>query len=168
MFFNVRQGSQLYILHKGASPFVEVGTVDSVTSANNLYYPTLPTLPIDLTVRIGDKVMPFRQLPPNAESASVVSQSSGEEVCLACTKEAVNTEVQSLMQKSIDALNSVDYHKQRVEKCKTLLDQLNPEKVREAQQAQEISDLRSQIAHMQKMIETMSSKMEPSTKSRKE
>lgn len=166
-FINIRQGSQLYILHKGASPYVEVGTIDSVTNMPMMgFYPNMPMMPIDLSIRIGEKVMPFKQLPANAETANVVAQNSGEEVCIACTKDAVNAEVQTLMQKSVDALNSVDYHKQRIETCKTLLDQLNPEKVREAQQAQRINDLEGQLAEMRKMLESMSANGSP--KPRKE
>lgn len=148
MFQNLRQGSQLYILHKTMTPYLEVGTVESMPQMMMGYYQPM-MLPLDITVRVNDKVTPYKQLPPNAETANVVEQTSGEEVCIACSKEAINSEVQILMQKSIDTINSVDMHKQRIEVCKNLLNQLNPDKVREAQQAQEINDLRGQLSAMQ-------------------
>lgn len=128
------------------------------------YYPNLPMMPMDITVRVGEKVVPYKQLPPNAEVANTISQ-SGEEVCVACSKDAVNTELNQMMQKSIDAINSVEGHKQRIETCKALLNQLNPEKVREQQQAQEINSLRDQVAELGKMVTDLTSQLKGRTSS---
>ena len=149
MFQNLRQGSQLYILHKTMTPYLEMGVVETMPQMPMMGYYQPMMLPLDITVRVNDKVTPYKQLPPSAEVANVVEQTSGEEVCIACSKEAINSEVQILMQKSIDTINSVDMHKQRIEVCKNLLNQLNPDKVREAQQAQEINDLKGQLSAMQ-------------------
>lgn len=155
-FQNLRQGSQVYILHKGLNPFYEVGTVESIPSLQTMsYYQNLPMLPIDLSVRVGEKVIPYQHIPPTAESAKVTSQLSGEEVCVACSKEAISAEVEMLIHQSVDAINSVDAHKQRIETCKNLLNQLNPEKLKEAQQAQEIESLKGQLADMKEMMEKL-------------
>lgn len=60
-----------------------------------------------------------------------------------------------LIHQSVDAINSVDAHKQRIETCKNLLNQLNPEKLKEAQQAQEIESLKGQLADMKEMMEKL-------------
>ena len=155
-FQNLRQGSQVYILHKGLNPFYEVGTVESIPSLQTMsYYQNLPMMPLDLSVRVGEKVIPYQHIPPTAESAKVTSQLSGEEVCVACSKEAISAEVEMLIHQSVDAINSVDAHKQRIETCKNLLNQLNPEKLKEAQQAQEIETLKGQLADMKEMMEKL-------------
>lgn len=155
-FQNLRQGSQVYILHKGLNPFYEVGTVESIPSLQTMsYYQNLPMMPLDLSVRVGEKVIPYQHIPPTAESAKVTSQISGEEVCVACSKEAISAEVEMLIHQSVDAINSVDAHKQRIETCKNLLNQLNPEKLKEAQQAQEIESLKGQLADMKEMMEKL-------------
>lgn len=155
-FQNLRQGSQVYILHKGLQPYYEVGTVESIPSLQTMsYYQNLPMMPIDLSVRVGEKVIPYQHIPPTAESAKVTSQLSGEEVCVACSKEAISAEVEMLIHQSVDAINSVDAHKQRIETCKNLLNQLNPEKLKEAQQAQEIETLKGQLADMKEMMEKL-------------
>lgn len=155
-FQNLRQGSQVYILHKGLNPFYEVGTVESIPSLQTMsYYQNLPMMPLDLSVRVGEKVIPYQHIPPTAESAKVTSQISGEEVCVACSKEAISAEVEMLIHQSVDTINSVDAHKQRIETCKNLLNQLNPEKLKEAQQAQEIESLKGQLADMKEMMEKL-------------
>lgn len=155
-FQNLRQGSQVYILHKGLQPYYEVGTVESIPSLQTMsYYQNLPMLPIDLSVRVGEKVIPYQHIPPTAESAKVTSQLSGEEVCVACSKEAISAEVEMLIHQSVDAINSVDAHKQRIETCKNLLNQLNPEQLQKAQQAQEIESLKGQLADMKEMMEKL-------------
>lgn len=155
-FHNLRQGSQVFILHKGLTPFYEVGTIENIPTMQAMsYYPNMPMMPLDITVRIGEKVIPYQHIPPTAESAKVTSQLSGEEVCIACSKESINTELEILMQQSVDAINSVDAHRQRIETCKSLLNQLNPEKVKEAQQIQEIDSLKSQLSDMKEMMEQL-------------
>ena len=155
-FQNLRQGSQVFILHKGLSPFYEVGTVENIPTLQTMnYYPNMPILPLDITVRVGEKVIPYQHIPPTAESAKVTSQISGEEVCVACSKEAISAELELLISQSVDTINSVDAHKQRIETCKSLLSQLNPEKVKEAKQAQEIDALKDQLAGMKEMVEQL-------------
>lgn len=155
-FQNLRQGSQVYILHKGLQPYYEVGTVESIPSLQTMsYYQNLPMMPLDLSVRVGEKVIPYQHIPPTAESAKVTSQLSGEEVCVACSKEAISAEVEMLIHQSVDAINSVDAHKQRIETCKNMLNQLNPEQRQKAQQAQEIESLKGQLADMKEMMEKL-------------
>lgn len=155
-FQSLRQGSQIFVLHKGLNPFYEVGTIENISTLQTMsYYQNMPMLPIDLTVRIGEKVTPYQHIPPTAESAKVSSQLTGEEVCIACSKEAVSAEVEMLIHQSVDTINSVEAHKQRIDICRNLLEQLNPEKVKEAKQAQEIESLKGQLADMKSMVEQL-------------
>lgn len=159
-FQNLRQGSQVFILHKGMTPYVEIGTVESIPNQQMMsYYPNLPMMPLDITVRVGETLIPYQQIPPTAESAKVTSRTTGEEVCVACSKEAINADVEIEMRHSVDAINSVPMHEQRIEKLKQIHDQLNPEKVKEAQQAQEIDNLKGQLADMKSLIEQMSAQL---------
>lgn len=57
-------------------------------------------------------------------------------------------EVDSLRQKSLGILNSVDYHKKIVQDCEVLLQRLNPEFAEQKQQKQEIDMLKSQMSEM--------------------
>ena len=155
MFSNLRAGCQLYMFHVSAvSPYVEVGSVESVTNNNPMagFYPNLPLYPIDVTVRIGDKSVNYQKLPANAESATVTETTSGETVVIATNRDVVNTEIQAQRQKSLDILNSVDYHQKRIAALDELVRQVNPEVAEKAKQQQEISELRSQLSTMRDMI----------------
>lgn len=156
MFSNLKQGSQLYILHPDvAVPFVEVGIVESTNNAIPMvYYPNLPTYPVDMTVKVGEKSIPLQRLPTNAESATVTAK-DGEKLIVACTKEAINNEVEMMKQKSIEVVNSVEYHKQRIVVCDNLIKQLNPEMAEKEAQQKEISDLKEQLSEMSKLLQEL-------------
>lgn len=160
MFQNLRQGSQIYLLHKGMTPYLEMGTVETIPTYPIMsYYPQMPMMPMDITVRVGEKVTPYKQLPPSAEVANVIAQNSGEEVCIACSRECVNNELQLQMQNSVDAINSVPMHEKRIETLKQIHNQLNPEKVKEVQQAEELNNLRSQVTDLGKMVAELTAQL---------
>lgn len=158
-FQNLRQGSQVFILHKGMTPFCELGTVEQMPNQLMSFYPNLPMMPIDLTIRVGEQLIPYQQIPPTAESAKVTSRNTGEEVCLACSKEAINAEIELLIRQSVDTINSVPMHEQRIEKLKQIHDQLNPEKVKEAQQVEEINSLKNQVTDLGKMVAELTAQL---------
>lgn len=156
MFSALRQGANLHILHKSATPYVEVGTIETVPNMPIYgYYPNMPSLPIDISVRVGDKVTTYQQLPANAESAEVIDRATGEKVYIACTKDAINSELNSMRKESVDSINSVPYHEQRIKAIDALICQLNPEIAEKAAQAQEISDLRKQLQDTQQLVEEL-------------
>lgn len=159
MFSNLRQGSQLYVFHKCAStPYIEMGSVEIQNQFGSFYQP-LPGMPINFSIRIGDKVTPCPNLPPNADIADVTNNQTGETITLACSKESVNAEMQSERQKSIDAINSVDYHRQRISALDALYNQLNPEVAEKAQRDKEMSDMRQQMAQMAQTIAKLTAEL---------
>lgn len=129
-----------------ATPFIEVGIVEPLNNMMPMMY-----YPIDITVRIGERVIPFRQLPPNAESATVTDQ-SGESVFIACSKDALNNEIDTQMRKSAEIVNSVDYHKNRITVFGELKKQLNPELAEKEAQAKEISALKDELMQMKSLL----------------
>ena len=106
---------------------------------------------MDFSVKAGEKVIPLRRIPANAESATVVAD-DGESITVACSKEAINNEIDMQRQKSVDTVNSVDFHKSRIVAFDNLKSQLNPEIAEKAAQQQEINTLKSQMADMNKNI----------------
>ena len=78
MFQNLRTNSQLYILHKENSPFIEYGSVISV-SAPRPKYPMnppigqMPTMEmvVDVTVNINGQNTNFQNLPAGMEIADL-------------------------------------------------------------------------------------------------
>ena len=150
MFSNLRTNSQIYILHRDATPYVEIGQVISVSQpqpryqVNNFMAPQ--ELVVDIVVNINGNNVTLQKLPANLDVADQGTAEAG--VIITTSREAMNYEVDSLRQKSISILNSIDYHKKRVQDCELLLQRLNPEFAEQKQQKQEINMLKSQMSEM--------------------
>ena len=150
MFSNLRTNSQIYILHRDATPYVEIGQVISVSQpqpryqVNNFMAPQ--ELVVDIVVNINGNNVTLQKLPANLDVADQGTAEAG--VIITTSREAMNSEVDSLRQKSISILNSIDYHKKRVQDCELLLQRLNPEFAEQKQQKKEINMLKSQMSEM--------------------
>lgn len=169
LFSQLRLNSPIYILHKDATPFVEVGQVTNVTAPmpNISAIPTIgqPMLyTVDVTVNVGGQSVQYQKMPSNNEVADFASNGN---IFISCTREGVNTEVQAMRQRSADVLSSVTYHKNMVEVCDKMIAQLNPEMAEKAQQQQEIASLREQINSLTGLIQELRAEKASSEKTNK-
>lgn len=152
MFQNLRVNSQLYVLHKENTPYVETGSVVSV-SAPRPKYPTMPQvgqfpqveMVVDVIVNIGGQNTKFQDLPAGSDIADFGNNGN---VVVSCSRDAMNNEVAMMKQKSIDVVNSVGYHEKVIESCDKMLNLLNPEFAAKQQQDEEISGLKKQVSEM--------------------
>lgn len=159
MFSNLRTNSQVFILHKEASPYIEVGQVVSVSQpvpkfpVTNFMQPQ--ELVVDLVVKINENNVTLQKLPANLDVADQGTANGA--IVITTSREAMNAEVDSLRQKSLGVINSLDYHKKIVQDCELLLQRLNPEFAEQKQQKQEIDSLKTQMSEMNgRLIELMS------------
>lgn len=157
----MRQGSQVYIIRKSTAVLnVEVGVVETTNMALMQYYPgmQMPAMgvPVDITVRIGEKTATYQRLPATSVTAEGIENSTGEQVVLACTKEALLSVIQDIRQKSVDSINSVPFHQQRVASCDQLYTQLNPEAAAKAAQEAEMQNMREEMSRMRQLLEKLS------------
>lgn len=149
MFSNLRANSQVYILHKDANPYVEVGSVISVSQP----VPKFPVpnfmqqqeMVVDLTVNINGNTLTLQKLPA---SLDVADQGVNGNLVITTSREAMNAEVDALRQKSLNVINSLEYHQKVVQDCEQLLQKLNPEFAEQRQQKQEIDTLKQQMSEM--------------------
>ena len=158
MFSNLRTNSQVYILHKETSPYIEVGQVVSVSQpqpkfpVTNFMQPQ--ELVVDIVVKINENNITLQKLPANLDVADQGTANGA--IVITTSREAMNAEVDSLRQKSIGVINSIDYHKKIVQDCELLLQRLNPEFAEQKQQKQEIDTLKTQMFEMNnRMVELM-------------
>lgn len=160
MFQNIRQNSQVYILHKNGKPSLEIGIVQSVSNPMPKYslspqsYYSPQEMIVDLVVSVGDRNIPYPKISANADVAEFV----GDGVIIATSREAMNTEVANLKQRSVEAINSVGYHRDVVSACDGILNTLNPEFAERQKQQNEIGELKQQIAELKKMLMAETSK----------
>lgn len=150
MFSNLRTNSQVYILHRDANPYIEIGQVISVSQPQPRYqqgsFLAPQELVVDVVVNVNGSNITLQKLPANLDVADQGTINGS--LFISTSKDAMNTEVTSMRQKSLDILNSIDYHKKVIQDCEILLQRLNPEFAEQKQQKQEIDMLKSQMSEM--------------------
>ncbi len=167
MFQSLRQNSQIYVFHKGNTPSLDIGQITNIPVAKPKY--TVPVsfgqtqeMVVDLVVQLGNQVVNYTGLPAQLDIAD--SFSNGETVVVSDSREAMNAEILSFKQKSIDTINSIEMHKNIVTKCEEILNSLNPEYAEKKQQQGEIQNLKSQMSDMSKSLATLTEMIETLTK----
>lgn len=156
MFQNLRPNSQLFILHKENVPFIEYGSVTNVSASRPKYPMNTPIgqmpsmeMVVDVSVVINGQPTNFQNLPAGMDIADFGQNGN---IVISCSRDAMNSEVAMMKQKSIDLLNSVEQHQQVIAACDKMLNMLNPEYAAKQQQDKEISDLKGQMAEMSKSL----------------
>ena len=148
-FQNLRNNHQIYILHKDATPTLEIGKVTYVSVPVPKYGNTsmYNDLILDITAEIDGKTTNFQKLPANNEIADF-----GNNIVVAVSKNAMNNEVMSMKQRSMDILNSIEQHQSIIQGCDEILQLLNPEIAEKQRQEQENKALREEINSIKEMF----------------
>lgn len=153
MFSSLRPNSQIYILHKDTIPYLEIGSVTSVSNPVPKY-PVSPMfgatqeMVVDLVIKINDKDITYQKIPANLDIADF----NGGNIVITDSREAMNSEIGNLRQKSVSILNSIDSHKDIITNCDKILSELNPEFAEKQQQQAEINTLKAQMDSMFKKM----------------
>ena len=109
---------------------------------------------VDIVVGVNGNNVNLQSLPANLDVADQGTLNGS--LFITSSKDAMNSQISSMRQKSLDILNSVEQHKKTLQDCEVLLQRLNPEFAEQKQQKQEIDMLKSQMAEMMSMFkETM-------------
>lgn len=163
----MRQSGTVYILTKGDTPALKTGVVQSVSSPVTKFGTQLmpgqfqQDTVIDLTVKVGDELLTFKQLP----SASVIA-SSGNMV-VSESRDAMVAEVENMMRTSKEVLESVDYHRNALEACESIMCSLNPRLAEEKEQKVKIETLERKIGGIEASLENMTEMLSKALKSSK-
>lgn len=107
---------------------------------------------VDIVVNVGGQNTNLQGLPAGADIADFGQNGN---IVVSCSRDAMNGELSTLRQKSVDILNSVEYHKGMIESCDKMLNALNPEFAAKQQQEQEIDMMKQQIATMTQNMNTL-------------
>ncbi len=153
MFQSVRPNSPIYVLHKGDNARLETGYVINQPIPKPKYqiphnFGQPQEMIVDLVVKLNDTTVNYNSLPAQADISD--SYSNGENIVISDSREAMNAEIVSAKQKSIEIINSIGYHKALIEQYDKLLSDFNPEVAEKQAQQQEIASLRAQMNEMTK------------------
>lgn len=149
MFQALRQGSQLYILKKDAKGLdLKIGVVESISAPKTQYQSFQPynnqETTVSIKVKVGEDYMTFDGVPSNLSVANF-----GEKgVIVSETREAVLTEVESMMMASQSAIakETIDYHNAVLKTGDEIVKELNPTYKKDKERDETISSLKTDIA----------------------
>ena len=165
MFSNLRINSQVYILHKDSNPYIEIGQVVSVSQPRPRYqtgnFITPQEQVVDMVVGVNGNNITLQSLPANLDVADQGTINGS--LFISTSRDAMNTEINSMRQKSLDIINSVENHKKIVQDCEVLLQRLNPEFAEQKQQKQEIDMLKAQVSEMMRGMKELMAQLKKET-----
>ena len=146
-------------------PYIEYGSVVSV-SAPKPKYPSTPPLGqfpqmemvVDVVANVNGQNTNLQGLPAGLDIADFGHNGN---IVVSASRDAINSEVAMMKQKSNDILGSLDFHRSVIEACDKMLSELNPEVAEKQKQEQEIYTLKGQ---MQQMSANMNQLMEMNKK----
>lgn len=167
MFQNLRANSQIFILHKEAKPYIEVASVTGVSmpkpkyplSASPLGQIPQVEMVVDLNVNINGQSTTFQGLPAGAEIADFGQNGN---MVVSCSREAMNSEIASMKQRSQEIINSVPYHHGVIAGCDEMLNSLNPEYAEKQKHDREIAELKEQMSSLMEMNRQLMQRLEGS------
>lgn len=149
MFSTLRQNSPIYVLDKKDSPVLKKGIIETVSpqrSRTGSFYGQPMDMIVDIIVNIDGTSQEFKNIP-----ASLSIANDGN-IVISETKEAMSTEVDSMLSISKQILESVDYHKDVIEKCEQILKDLNPQFAKDKLQEEKINSLESRIGGVENTL----------------
>ena len=142
MFSTLRQNSPIYVLDKKDSPVLKKGIIELVSpqrSKSGSFYGQPLDMVVDITVNVDGTKEEFKNIPASLNIANdgnlVISES----------KEAMSTEVDSMLSISKQILESVDYHQEVIKKCEQILKDLNPQFAKDKLQEEKINSLEERM-----------------------
>lgn len=156
MFQTLRKGATIYILDKTSTPEVKIGYVENVTLPRPMYPTYNPAVSlgtnmqrvVDITVRVGEEKKEF-------SVPSDLSIHTYGDYTISENKEAMISEVDSLMQNSKEVIESVDKHKAAISAYEDILKQLNPVYAKEQERDSTIDKLTQQVNGMQTTLDRL-------------
>ena len=159
MFQNLRENSEVYILHKDGNPYIEHGIVTEMKSRPEYVMPTQPgqfprmETMIDVTLNIGGDNVHVTGLPANLEITDKVID--GKKIVVSASRELMNNEVSLMRQRSVDIVKSVDFNKNIIHCCDKMLNILNPEIAERQRKEEELKSLKEQMGDMMRNMSTI-------------
>lgn len=171
MFQGLRESSLFYTLTKGREGMsLQVGQVVKISNP----YPkplngqpftpsytaafTSPEMVVDVEVRVGDTITPYKQLPAND---NVCTYENGK-VVVTDSKDVISSHIEGVVMSSRQAIEDNPYHEANIKTGEEILRGLNPQFAKEKQRDEELDKLRSRIEGMEGALNKIVGLLSPS------
>ena len=145
MFSALSQGSPIYILDKTSSPKYLVGEVVGVTQPKFVFNQAT----VDLKVKVEDSIQEFNNLP---SINSFVTYNNGK-LFISETKQAIQSEVESILTNSQNIVNNIDNYKKNISECENILKQLNPQFAKDKERDDRLQNLEDRFGNVESKLD---------------
>lgn len=160
MFNGLRQNSLFYILEKNDGITLKTGYVTAVSNPQPKYNsrqftPTQPfgqtEMVVDVTVKVGDEILEYKQLPANASIANFGNNG----IVVSESKEAMNAEIEGILRHSQQVIESVPFHEKNIKECEEVIKLLNPQMAKEKEHGEKIDKLEERMGGIEGTLSDM-------------
>ena len=145
MFSALSQGSNIYLLDKTSSPKFLVGEVVGVTQPKYSFNQAT----VDLKVKVEDSIQEFNNLP---SINSFVTYNNGK-LFISETKQAIQSEVESILTNSQNIINNIDNYKKNISECENILKQLNPQFAKDKERDDRLQNLEDRFGNVESKLD---------------
>ena len=146
-FQNLRNGNTIYILHRTESPKLEIGKVTNVSPPIPKYGGQFNEMIVDITADVNGTTINFQKVPAMLDITDI-----GNGSVLSCNKEVINDEVRAFKQRSEDIIDSIEYHKNVIAGCDSIIKVLNPEIAEKEERERETQAIKEELADIKSMF----------------
>ena len=162
MFSALTQGSLIYVLDKTDRLKFKVGEVIGITQPKyntdfNISQSNTQTY-VDIKVKLDNYTTDFNNIP---SSSSIISYNNGK-LILSETKQGLQNEVESTLHNSKEIVDNIDFYKNSITDCESILKELNPQFAKDAERDEQISSLKDEMSTVKntlnKLVDMLSSK----------
>lgn len=155
MFQQLRQGTRLYILYRVGKISLKLGEVISVTAPTPIFgsnfQPNIYTPPrnvVDVKVNVDGQTIDLQKLPAD----NCIADFADLGMVVSTSKEAIISEINTLKATSQKVIDSIDSHKETVEICDQLVEELSPEVRKEQALNKELGNLKQEISMLKGIL----------------
>lgn len=143
MFKDLKKGYQVHTLDTTNTPEYALGNVINVSEPRFQQiqpgqFQQLQDRVLDLTLEIGGKSLTY-VVPENQN----VAMANG--ITLSCEVEPIMNQLNAMRRNSEDVVNSVDKHRETMEKCNAILEEINPSFKQTREQDRKIKGLEDKV-----------------------
>ena len=163
MFQALRPNNQIFILHKDTTA-LDTGTVLSVSMPSPKYnvppsFGVPQEMVVDITAKVNNQDITYQKLPATAE----VADFGNNTIVITDNRDAMNSEIACLKQKSVDIVNSREFHENLIVEYDKLLVSLNPEFAEKKAQQSRIDALEAQVTKLIELNSKLMTKLSAET-----
>lgn len=155
MLSSLQQGSLVYIIDKTKSVKYLIGEVinktEPKTEYQNVNIGVNPQMFFDISVKVENDVYEFKHINTNL---NVVNYSNGNTI-ISETKEALIPIVETLLHNSHKIVDNIEFHKQTIIDCESILKQLNPTFAKEKERDEAILNLETRMNNIDDKLDRM-------------